>query len=73
MNRKKNGADVSAEPSLTGRYQILQHESKFIIDRALEVDAGNYTCTLKDTGASASIRVIGEIRFDVRRDNFWRQ
>lgn len=58
--RTKNGVAVGAEPSLTGRHQVLQPEKKFMIEKPTEHDAGNYTCTIKGTKDSATFQVLGE-------------
>uniref|UniRef100_U5EQY7 Putative basigin n=1 Tax=Corethrella appendiculata TaxID=1370023 RepID=U5EQY7_9DIPT len=57
----KDGVDVSKVESLKSRYNIIKEEHKFIIDRALESDAGLYTCSVKSLGESSEIRVIANV------------
>lgn len=58
-NRQKNGTDVSAVPSLQGRYEIHAKENNIIIRDTEPEDAGLYTCSIP--GASADIEVIGKL------------
>lgn len=41
---KRNGKNVNEIDSLKGRYQILEKEGRFLIERSHLDDAGNYTC-----------------------------
>lgn len=60
FSRTRNGVAVGADPLLSGRFQVLQAEKKFLIDKPTEADAGNYTCTIKGTKDSASFLVMGK-------------
>lgn len=51
----KNVADIG---ELKGRYQILKSEGKFVIERTVEEDAGEYTCSLGDD--SITFKAAGE-------------
>uniref|UniRef100_T1DEN1 Putative basigin n=1 Tax=Psorophora albipes TaxID=869069 RepID=T1DEN1_9DIPT len=57
----KDGENVSEIESLKDRYTILQKERKFIINRALDSDAGTYTCSVRALNASRTFNVIGNV------------
>lgn len=43
---KKVAKNVREIPQLNGRHNIIAKEGKFVIERALEDDAGNYSCSI---------------------------
>lgn len=58
-NDKKVLKKVKDIDSLIGRFDIKPAEGKFVIERATEDDAGNYTCSL--FGETKIINVVGKI------------
>lgn len=58
--RAKDGKNVSDVESLNNRFRIIKEEKKFIISRALESDAGVYTCSVPVLNASRTINVLGK-------------
>lgn len=46
---------VSKDPSLNDRHRILAQENKFIIERTLENDAGNYSCKTGDLSGEITV------------------
>ncbi|EAA12759.4 AGAP008408-PA [Anopheles gambiae str. PEST] len=56
----KDGKNVSEVESLKDRFKILAAERKFVISRALETDAGQYTCSVPQLGVSKSFNVVGK-------------
>lgn len=61
-SRSKDGENVSEIDSLRDRYKIIKEERKFIISRALESDAGSYTCSVRALNASRTFNVVGKFR-----------
>lgn len=59
-SRSKDGENVSEIDSLRDRYKIIKEERKFIISRALESDAGSYTCSVRALNASRTFNVVGK-------------
>lgn len=57
----KDGKNVSDVESLKDRFRIIKEERKFIISRALESDAGTYTCSVPVLNASRSINVVANV------------
>ncbi|XP_053676940.1 uncharacterized protein LOC128727098 [Anopheles nili] len=57
----KDGKNVSEHESLKDRFKILSAERKFIISRALETDAGQYTCSVPQLGVSKSFTVVANV------------
>lgn len=57
----KNGTNVSELPELKDRYKLLTAERKFIINRALDTDAGQYTCSVQPLGASKVFTVVANV------------
>lgn len=55
---------MSLIPTLTGRYKIIDKENNFVISDTSADDAGNYTCSIPETGESATIEVIGKFSYD---------
>lgn len=60
--RSRNGKDVSEDSQLTKRYQIIDNEFKFVINKPDEKDAGTYSCSVSDLNESAEIIVAGKLR-----------
>lgn len=63
LSWSRNGTDVSKDPVLIGRYEIIDKEHKFIIPKPDVTDAGNYTCSVPELGKSADIQVIANVYF----------
>ncbi|XP_039433923.1 uncharacterized protein LOC120416275 isoform X3 [Culex pipiens pallens] len=57
----KDGKNVSDVESLNNRFRIIKEEKKFIISRALESDAGVYTCSVPVLNASRTINVLANV------------
>lgn len=57
--RKRNDTDVSQDPQLKNRYQVLDNENKFVIAVPDEKDAGIYTCSIPELNLSRQINVVG--------------
>lgn len=57
----KDGKNVSEVESLKDRYKVLPAERKFIISRALETDAGQYTCSVPQLGVSKNFNVVANV------------
>ncbi|XP_040167940.1 uncharacterized protein LOC120902922 isoform X1 [Anopheles arabiensis] len=57
----KDGKNVSEVESLKDRFKILAAERKFVISRALETDAGQYTCSVPQLGVSKSFNVVANV------------
>lgn len=58
--RKRNTVEVSLDPQLKGRYEIIDVEHKFIISNPKEEDAGTFTCEVPDLGEERIFNVAGE-------------
>uniref|UniRef100_A0A182VUE8 Ig-like domain-containing protein n=1 Tax=Anopheles minimus TaxID=112268 RepID=A0A182VUE8_9DIPT len=56
----KDGKNVSEVESLKDRFKLLTAERKLIISRALETDAGQYTCSVPQLGVSKNFNVVGK-------------
>jgi len=70
LSWKKDDKDVSTIPQLTGRYQIIDKENKFIISKPDVNDAGVYTCSIPDPEqSSAEIHVVANVYFKKVPDN----
>ncbi|XP_058448434.1 uncharacterized protein LOC131428472 isoform X2 [Malaya genurostris] len=61
LSWSKDGKNVSDIDSLKDRYRILNEERKFIISRALEADAGSYTCSVRALNASRTFNVVANV------------
>lgn len=61
LSWSKDGENVSEIESLRDRYRILNVERKFIINRALESDAGSYTCSVRALNASKPFNVVANV------------
>ncbi|XP_058818772.1 uncharacterized protein LOC131681761 isoform X2 [Topomyia yanbarensis] len=61
LSWSKEGKNVSEIESLKDRYRILNEERKFIISRALESDAGSYTCSVRALNASRTFNVVANV------------
>lgn len=61
LSWSKDGENVSEIESLQNRYRILNAERKFIINRALESDAGSYTCSVWALNASKTFNVVANV------------
>ncbi|KAG4073086.1 hypothetical protein HA402_009505 [Bradysia odoriphaga] len=59
----RNNQDVSLDPQLKGRYEIIDVENKFIISNPKEEDAGKFTCRLADTGEEKEFNVAAKMYF----------
>lgn len=59
----RNGEDVSKDPQLKQRYEIIDKENKFIIEKPDELDAGTYTCKVDKLGLSQDINVMANVYF----------
>ncbi|XP_050079001.1 uncharacterized protein LOC126565834, partial [Anopheles maculipalpis] len=57
----KDGKNVSEVESLKDRYKVLPAERKFVISRALETDAGQYTCSVPQLGVSKNFNVVANV------------
>lgn len=55
LYRYKNGVSVSKDTSLNDRYRILPQENKFIIERTVENDAGNYSCKIGELSGDITV------------------
>lgn len=55
---EKNGTDVSKVDSLKNRHVIKNTENQLVIERSLETDAGDYSCSIKSLKISKTIHVI---------------
>uniref|UniRef100_A0A6P4FEW0 Neuroplastin n=1 Tax=Drosophila rhopaloa TaxID=1041015 RepID=A0A6P4FEW0_DRORH len=56
---KKNGTDVRAIKKLSDRFRIIDAEKKFIIDKTVIGDDGEYSCEID--GVSKKINVIARV------------
>lgn len=54
----KDGRNVRDVPELQNRYEILDTENKFVIDRTIEEDNGLYVCELVNFNKSAVFNVV---------------
>ncbi|XP_052864279.1 uncharacterized protein LOC128270894 [Anopheles cruzii] len=61
LSWSKDGKNVSEIESLKGRYNLIPAERKFIITRALETDAGVYTCSVHQLNASKNFTVVANV------------
>uniref|UniRef100_A0A0N8ES29 Putative neural cell adhesion molecule l1 n=1 Tax=Aedes aegypti TaxID=7159 RepID=A0A0N8ES29_AEDAE len=61
LSWSKDGENVSEIDSLRDRYKIIKEERKFIISRALESDAGSYTCSVRALNASRTFNVVANV------------
>uniref|UniRef100_A0A2M4DNX6 Putative neural cell adhesion molecule l1 n=1 Tax=Anopheles darlingi TaxID=43151 RepID=A0A2M4DNX6_ANODA len=61
LSWSKDGKNVSEIESLKGRFNLIPAERKFIISRALETDAGVYTCSVHKLNASQNITVVANV------------
>lgn len=61
LSWSKDGENVSEIESLQNRYKIIKDERKFIISRALESDAGSYTCSVRALNASRTFNVVANV------------
>lgn len=61
LSWSKDGENVSEIESLRDRYKIIKEERKFIISRALEADAGSYTCSVRALNASRTFNVVANV------------
>lgn len=59
----RNNQDVSLDPQLKGRYEVIDVENKFIISNPKEEDAGKFTCRLADTGEEREFDVAAKMYF----------
>ncbi|XP_053662266.1 uncharacterized protein LOC128711420 [Anopheles marshallii] len=57
----KDGKNVSEVESLKDRFKLLPAERKLIISRALETDAGQYTCSVPQLGVSKNFNVVANV------------
>lgn len=58
--RFRNNTEVSQDPQLKGRYEIIDVEYKFIISTPKEEDAGIFTCKVPELDDEESFNVVGE-------------
>lgn len=61
LSWSKDGENVSEIESLRDRFKIIKEERKFIISRALEADAGSYTCSVRALNASRTFNVVANV------------
>lgn len=61
LSWSKDGENVSEIESLQNRYKIIKDERKFIISRALDSDAGSYTCSVRALNASRTFNVVANV------------
>lgn len=61
LSWSKDGENVSEIESLKNRFKIIKDERKFIISRALESDAGSYTCSVRALNASRTFNVVANV------------
>uniref|UniRef100_A0A182JCC6 Ig-like domain-containing protein n=1 Tax=Anopheles atroparvus TaxID=41427 RepID=A0A182JCC6_ANOAO len=61
LSWEKNGTNVSLLPELKDRFKILSAERKFIISRALDTDAGQYTCSVSELKVSKAFNVVANV------------
>lgn len=57
--RARNGTDVSEDPQLKGRYEIVDKENKFVIAKPVEEDAGTFSCSVPELNEEAKFDVVG--------------
>lgn len=57
--RTRNGTDVSEDPQLKGRFEIVDKENKFVIAKPAEEDAGSFSCSVPELNAEAKFDVVG--------------
>lgn len=58
--RYRNHTEVSLDPELKGRYEIVDAEYKFIISKPREEDAAWFQCKEPTLGLEAEFRVAGK-------------
>jgi len=59
----RNNTDVSLDPQLKGRYEIIDVENKFIISHPMEEDAGIFTCSIPELRESKDFNVAAKVYF----------
>ncbi|XP_034473233.1 neuroplastin [Drosophila innubila] len=64
---KKQGVNVTDEPSLRGRFSLIHAERKFVIDKAEATDDGVYSCEFN--GVSKNITAIARVFVRVPSNN----
>lgn len=58
--RYRNDIEVSNDPQLKGRYEVIDAEYKFIISNPKEEDAGTFVCKEPIIGEEGIFNVVGE-------------
>lgn len=61
LSWSKDGQNVSEIESLRDRFKIIKAERKFVISRALESDAGSYTCSVRELNEAKTFNVIANV------------
>lgn len=59
----RNDKDVSEDPQLKDRYEIIDKENKFIIPKPDDKDAGLYVCSESKLGLRREINVMANVYF----------
>lgn len=60
--RRRNNQDVSLDPQLKGRHEVIDAEYKFIISNPKEEDAGEFVCKEQITGEEKLFNVVGKFQ-----------
>jgi len=63
LSWSRNGTDVSLDPQLRDRYEIIDPENKFIISHPKEEDAGIFTCSIPELRESKDFNVVAKVYF----------